>query len=100
MVVSFLHFHTSGSCHAHLAVNNHIVFTLCKPQIPLHLFLVILSPFWSKLEANYMHINLLVRAKATVMNKRWLLSNPLCVSIIKARYLIDINTTSNWTTCF
>lgn len=64
------------------------------------LFLMILSPFWSKLEVNYMHINLLVRAKATVMNKPWLLSNPLCVSIIKARSLIDINTTSNWTTCF
>ena len=99
---SFLHFHPSGSCHAHLAVNND---TLCKPQIPPRLvscdsfsFLVELEVV--ELEVNYMHINLLVRAKATVMNKSWLLSNPLCVLMIKARPLIDINTTSNWTTCF
>ena len=64
------------------------------------LFLVIRFSLLVKLEVNCVHSNLLVRAKGIVMNEPWLLSNPLCVLIIKARYRIDINTTSNWTTCF
>ena len=28
IIISFLHFHTSGSCHAHLTVNNNTMFTL------------------------------------------------------------------------